>query len=40
MELLFLVRPGGELMPVTTVSTPVPQSGDTVILLESVLAGS
>ena len=39
-DLLFLVRAGGELMPVTTVSRPVPQSGDTVILLESVLAGS
>jgi NhaP-type Na+/H+ or K+/H+ antiporter len=39
-DLLFLVRADGKLMPVTTASTPVLQSGDTMILLESVLAGS
>jgi NhaP-type Na+/H+ or K+/H+ antiporter len=39
-ELLFLVQADGKLMPVTTASTPVPQRGDTMILLESVLASS
>jgi NhaP-type Na+/H+ or K+/H+ antiporter len=39
-DLLFLVRADGKLMPVTTVSTPVLQSGDTMIVLESVLASS
>jgi hypothetical protein len=38
--LLFLVRRDGKLVPVTTASTPVPQSGDTMIVLESILAGS
>jgi NhaP-type Na+/H+ or K+/H+ antiporter len=39
-DLLFLVRPDGQLMPVTTASAPELQSGDTMILLESVLVGS
>jgi hypothetical protein len=39
-DLLFLVRADGKLMPVTTVSTPVLQSEDTMIVLESVLASS
>jgi NhaP-type Na+/H+ or K+/H+ antiporter len=39
-DLLFLVRADGKLMPVTTASTPELQSGDTMILLESVLLGS
>ena len=39
-DLLFLVRADGKLMPVTTTSTPVLQSGDTMIVLESVLASS
>jgi hypothetical protein len=34
------VRPDGQLMPVTTASAPELQSGDTMILLESVLVGS
>lgn len=38
--LLFLVRRDGKLVPVTTASTPVPQSGDTMIVLESILARS
>jgi hypothetical protein len=40
MELLFLVRADGKLMPVTRTSPPVRQPGDTVILLESALVGS
>ncbi|MDV9186794.1 cation:proton antiporter [Streptomyces sp. SR27] len=32
-DLLFLVRPGGRLDPVTEVGTPLPDPGDTVILL-------
>jgi NhaP-type Na+/H+ or K+/H+ antiporter len=39
-DLLFLVQADSKLMPVTTASTPVPQRGDTMILLESVLASS
>ena len=39
-DLLFLVRADGNLMPVTTASTPELQSGDTMIVLESVLVGS
>jgi hypothetical protein len=40
MELLFLVRADGKLMPVTRASPPVPQPGDTMVLLESALVGS
>lgn len=40
MDLLFLVRADGKLMPVTTASTPGLQSGDTMIVLESGVAGS
>jgi NhaP-type Na+/H+ or K+/H+ antiporter len=40
MELLFLIRADGKLMPVTRVSTPALQPGDTIILLEPALAGS
>jgi hypothetical protein len=39
-DLLFLVRADGKLMPVTTASTPALQSGDTMIVLESVLTSS
>jgi NhaP-type Na+/H+ or K+/H+ antiporter len=39
-DLLFLVRADGKLMPVTTASTPAPQSGDIMIVLESVFAGA
>jgi NhaP-type Na+/H+ or K+/H+ antiporter len=39
-DLLFLVRPDGKLLPVTATSTPASENGDTVILLESVLAVS
>ena len=39
-ELLFLVRVNGKLMPVTKAGVPTPQSGDTMILLESALVGS
>lgn len=37
-DLLFLIRADGKLMPVTTASTPGWQTGDTMIVLESVLA--
>jgi NhaP-type Na+/H+ or K+/H+ antiporter len=40
MELLFLVRADGKLMPVTRASPPAPQPGDTMILLEPALVGS
>ena len=39
-DLLFLVRADGKLMPATTASTPAPQSGDIMIVLESVFAGA
>ncbi len=37
---LILVRADGKLMPVTRASTPVPQPGDTMVLLEPALVGS
>jgi NhaP-type Na+/H+ or K+/H+ antiporter len=40
MELLFLIRADGKLMPVTRTSPPVPEPGDTMVLLESALVGS
>ena len=40
MELLFLVRADGKLMPVTRARPPAPQPGDTMILLEPALVGS
>ena len=40
MELLFLVRADGKLMPVTRVGVPVPQPGATMVLLEPALVGS
>ena len=40
MELLFLVRSDGKLMPVTRAGVPVPQPGDTMVLLEPALVGS
>lgn len=39
-ELLFLVRADGKLTPVTRAGAPAPQSGDTMVLLESAVAGS
>ena len=38
-ELLFLVRADGKLTPVTRAGPPAPQSGDTMVLLESAPAG-
>jgi len=40
MELLFLVRADGKLMPVTRAGTPAPQAGDIMVLLEPALVGS
>jgi NhaP-type Na+/H+ or K+/H+ antiporter len=40
MELLFLVRADGKLMPVTRAGVPVPQPGGTMVLLEPALVGS
>jgi NhaP-type Na+/H+ or K+/H+ antiporter len=34
-DLLFLVKPDGKLIPVTSSSTPAPRSGDTMIVLET-----
>lgn len=39
MELLFLVRADGKLMPVTRAGVPVPQPGGTLVLLEPALVG-
>ena len=39
MELLFLVRADGKLMPVTRAGVPVPQPGGTMVLLERALVG-
>jgi hypothetical protein len=39
-DLLFLVRADGKLMPVTTAGPPGRQNGDTMIVLESLLASS
>jgi hypothetical protein len=40
MDLLFLVRADGKLIPVTTASTPAPQSEDTLVLLDPAPRGS
>ena len=37
-DLLFVVRAGGQLVPVTQTSTPTPQPGDTLVSLGPVLA--